>query len=99
DLGGDARRFNWTGGTLNVTQSLTIGPGEPFGDSFTFAAPATSSAGRILNISGTAIVSAGGTINLIGGTFTAGTLDLGRHPERLNWTAGTLNLTSSNLVI
>ena len=38
-------------------------------------------------------------LNFSGGAITAGTLDLGGAPSRLNWTGGTLNLTGPNVTL
>jgi hypothetical protein len=63
----------------------------------------------VLNVSGSGNLTATGTlkvwaagtsrITLAGGTVSAGALDLGGDPSRLNWTAGALNLTNSGLTI
>src|SRR5439155_21647770 len=51
-----------------------------------------SSTLRIWNTSGTAV-------NLNSGTLSVGTIDTSGNPSRFHWTAGTLNITNSNLDI
>jgi hypothetical protein len=58
-------------------------------------------AGGTLNVPGALKVWNSGTsaLNLSSGALNTGALDLSGTPSRLNWTGGTLNLTSSGLLI
>ena len=58
----------------------------------------------VLNVTGTGVFNTnllyafntvGTSVNLAGGTINTGSLNLDGHPELLNWTSGTLDLTTS----
>ncbi len=86
------------GAALTSASSIYVG-GDQYGDLGTgtvnvYAGATLSTAGtlKIWNSSGT-------RVNLAGGTIQAATLDTSGNASLFNWTAGTLNLTSSSLTI
>jgi hypothetical protein len=92
DLSGVPSLLDWTGGTLNLTNSnLLVGSNGLLGGSLSL------SAGKALGISGTTTVTNGATLTLTGGTLTTGALVLCGGSSSLQWTTGTLNLTNSSL--
>ena len=87
--------ISWTRGTLNVTANspFTLGAGTPLGNAV--------SIGNLkqLNLVGSLIVPAGASLALSGGTISTPSLDLSAAPTGFLWTAGSLNLTSTNGVV
>ena len=92
DLGGDLTRLNWTGGTLAFTgtNGLSVDPAGPLGGVLTIGGSQNLSVVNTLGITSNAA-----SLNLAGGTVSVGNLDLGGDSSRLNWTSGTLRLTSA----
>jgi hypothetical protein len=94
DLSGVPSLLDWTGGTLNLTNSdLLVGPNGLLGGSVSLTS------GKALGISGTTTVTNGATLTLAGGTLTTGSLILCGGTSSLQWTAGSLNLTNSDLTV
>jgi len=92
NLSGNPSLFNWTTGTLNLTNSdLLVGPTGLLGASLNLGA------GKALGISGT--ITNNGTINLTGGTLTTGSFTRSGNLGLFNWTAGTLNVTNGSVEI
>ncbi len=84
----------WNSGTINLTNSnLAISASGPLGSLLTIDSDKT------LGVSGTLSIANGAQLNLTGGRVNAGTLDTLGNPSRLNWVAGTLNLTNSGLTV
>ncbi len=76
------------------SHSLTID-----GGTFTVLGSTATALGTA-DVNGTTAVSgAGAKLQLLGGAFRTGQLDLGGTPSRLDWQAGTLGLTDSGLSI
>jgi fibronectin-binding autotransporter adhesin len=106
---GSASKFNWTAGTLNLSNSsLTLGSGGALGSSLTLSSGQTlniTGAGQSLNVTGTLNISGGGlnapTINQTAGNFiTAGALTLaasGGNATVYNLNGGTL--TASTIAV
>jgi T5SS/PEP-CTERM-associated repeat protein len=85
--------FYWAG-TVELTNSdLTVDIGGLFGSTV-----AVSPGDRIA-ISGTTTVEPSGLIDINGGSFSTGTLDVQGDPGRLSWLAGGLGLTASDLTV
>ena len=95
DLSGGT--FNWAAGTLQFTNDLLVGPGQPFGSSVTVGS------GRYLEVGGTLTVEPGGTVTLDGGSiatqaFTeAGTFN--HHDGTFYVLGGTYNPGTSDLTV
>jgi hypothetical protein len=92
-VGSGGYAFNWTGGTLEVTNSgMTVGSGSVLGSSLTL------NSGQTLDIFGSGQgLTVTGTMNLSGGNLTTGSLSVSG--GAFNWTAGTLDLTTSALTV
>ena len=96
DTTGNPSRFNWTGGTLNVTGSggVFLGAAGPFGNALSV------NNGKALLVTNLLSVVPGAVLNLgANGTLITNTLDLGGDPSRLNWSGGQLRLTTTGLTV
>jgi hypothetical protein len=84
--------LNFTGGTLDLTNSgFTVGSSGPLGSNVTLGNSKT------LKISGTTSVASGATLTISGGELDTGTLSSGG--GSISFTAGTLGITNSDLII
>jgi T5SS/PEP-CTERM-associated repeat protein len=68
DTTGNPARFNWTGGTLNITTGFSLGAGGPFGSSLTL------DGSRILSSPGAAYINNGDQLTVAGGTLSVANL-------------------------
>ncbi len=73
DTGGHYDRFNWSGGTLDVTgaSGLSIGPSGQLGPT------ATLTHGKTLSVTNTLAIAPGGLLSLTDTTLSVGSLDCG----------------------
>ena len=92
NLNGNLGSLTWNSGSLNITgtHGLNINASGPLGTSI-YVGPA-----RQLGVIGKLTLPSGTSIALSGGVISAGTLDVAGDLSRLNWNAGTLNITGSN---
>jgi Dockerin type I domain/PEP-CTERM motif len=81
-----------SGLTLGNNQTLGVTGDETLGNQINFTL--TLGSGAANNVTGTLTVNSGSQLNLNGGTVTTNVLNLGNTPSRLNWSSGTLHLTS-----
>ncbi|MGA2232240.1 MAG: dockerin type I domain-containing protein, partial [Tepidisphaeraceae bacterium] len=70
NLNGDLSLLNWTGGTLNFTNGLTVGSGGALGSNVTVTS------GQTLGVTNAGTLNVSGTLNVNGGTLNAGTVNL-----------------------
>ncbi|HZZ45047.1 MAG TPA: hypothetical protein VFE58_19075 [Tepidisphaeraceae bacterium] len=92
DTNSNPANFNWTAGTLNITNSsLSLDLSSPFGLSFTL------STGHTLHLSApnSTFYNSTGTFNLTGGTLEAPNIDL--RTGTTNFSAGTLQIDNGTL--
>ena len=89
DTDGNPARVNWTAGTFAFTGAagFSLSSSGPLGSSLNIPVNKT------LLVSNTFTIASDGLANLAGGTISAGSIDFGSDPTRLNWTKGTLSIT------
>jgi hypothetical protein len=91
DTSGNPSRFNWTVGTLAITgaSGFIVGPTGPLGLTLPIAP------GQTLSVTNTLTVNSNSLLTIDGGSVSAGVLDLGNTPSRLNWISGSLAITGA----